>query len=137
MWLHDHSQDTVLKAKSQACEAYERAVRNCPWSVALWLGYARASERSLALHDKMTGFVVYTPFLLLPNVFQIFSVRHWLQASSRGWSTCNFGWVIFIIYSAESIGKQVQVPFVKRFSYMFLCRSEIYSISFESCPDCL
>ncbi|ELT99707.1 hypothetical protein CAPTEDRAFT_217624, partial [Capitella teleta] len=46
--------DSVLKAKSQAFDTYERAVRNCPWSCALWLGYCRAAERLQLPHDQIT-----------------------------------------------------------------------------------
>ena len=45
MFIYFIVKDEELRMPSLAIGLYERAVRNCPWSVTLWLRYARALER--------------------------------------------------------------------------------------------
>ena len=34
---------------------YKQAVRNCPWVVEFWTGYARAQERLGEEHEEIVG----------------------------------------------------------------------------------
>lgn len=44
-----------LKLKQQITSAYERAVRNCPWSSQLWVNYLHAMERQNTQFATMKG----------------------------------------------------------------------------------
>uniref|UniRef100_A0A672T8E7 Squamous cell carcinoma antigen recognized by T-cells 3-like n=1 Tax=Sinocyclocheilus grahami TaxID=75366 RepID=A0A672T8E7_SINGR len=46
--------DRQLKIKDLVLSAYERAVRNCPWTMGLWKSYILALERHKADHQTMT-----------------------------------------------------------------------------------
>uniref|UniRef100_A0A673GQ77 Spliceosome associated factor 3, U4/U6 recycling protein n=1 Tax=Sinocyclocheilus rhinocerous TaxID=307959 RepID=A0A673GQ77_9TELE len=46
--------DRQLKIKDLVLSAYERAVRNCPWTMGLWKSYLLALERHEADHQTMT-----------------------------------------------------------------------------------
>lgn len=48
-------QDTKLKVDAVSIPCHERAVRNCPWSVDLWLSHLKALERSHQSHDRVKG----------------------------------------------------------------------------------
>ena len=39
--------DTCLKIEGVSLPAYQRAVRNCPWSPAIWAGYIRTLGRNI------------------------------------------------------------------------------------------
>ncbi|XP_076344868.1 spliceosome associated factor 3, U4/U6 recycling protein-like isoform X2 [Tachypleus tridentatus] len=45
--------DTQLKIPSLSLSTHERAVRNCPWSVILWINYIQALERYKQPYDKV------------------------------------------------------------------------------------
>ncbi|CAH1802142.1 unnamed protein product [Owenia fusiformis] len=44
--------DSKLKIPTVIFSVYERASRNCPWSVGIWQGYLRAAERHTQPEDK-------------------------------------------------------------------------------------
>uniref|UniRef100_A0A671N6G1 Squamous cell carcinoma antigen recognized by T-cells 3-like n=1 Tax=Sinocyclocheilus anshuiensis TaxID=1608454 RepID=A0A671N6G1_9TELE len=46
--------DRQLKIKDLVLSAYERAVRNCPWTMGLWKSYLLALERHEADHQTVT-----------------------------------------------------------------------------------
>ena len=48
-------QDMNIRVKEIVMSVYERAVRNCPWSADLWLGYVKAMERNRCTHNKVLG----------------------------------------------------------------------------------
>ncbi|XP_013783856.1 squamous cell carcinoma antigen recognized by T-cells 3-like [Limulus polyphemus] len=45
--------DTQLKIPSISLSTHERAIRNCPWSVILWINYIQALERYQQPYDKV------------------------------------------------------------------------------------
>ena len=44
-----------LKMNQVIISVYRQAVRNCPWSCDLWIGYCRALERSHSNHQLIIG----------------------------------------------------------------------------------
>lgn len=56
LWL-DYAKymDQVIKIRDMSIPVYERAVRNCPWCLQLWVGYVRALEQYEEPHEKITA----------------------------------------------------------------------------------
>lgn len=56
LWL-DYTKylDRVVRICDMSLLLYERAVRNCPWCVPLWVKYGRALERYEQPHPKIVG----------------------------------------------------------------------------------
>lgn len=52
VWLF---QDRQLKVKELVLSAHDRAVRNCPWTVGLWIRYLLAMERHRVEHSIISG----------------------------------------------------------------------------------
>jgi len=48
-------EDSTLKSTDRLVPLYERAIRNCPWSVDLWIGHLQALECSHRRHDVIVG----------------------------------------------------------------------------------
>ncbi|GFQ70924.1 squamous cell carcinoma antigen recognized by T-cells 3 [Trichonephila clavata] len=47
--------DQVIKIRDMSIPVYERAVRNCPWCLQLWVAYVRALEHYEEPHEKITA----------------------------------------------------------------------------------
>ena len=43
------------RVRSVLLSGYKQAVRNCPWVVEFWTGYARAQERLGEEHEEIVG----------------------------------------------------------------------------------
>ncbi|GFT14213.1 squamous cell carcinoma antigen recognized by T-cells 3 [Nephila pilipes] len=56
LWL-DYTKyvDQVIKIGSISIPVHERAVRNCPWCLQLWVGYVRALEHYAEPHEKIAA----------------------------------------------------------------------------------
>ena len=48
-------QGKELKISSLVLAAHARSVRNCPWTVVLWVNYLQALERLEEPRDKIKG----------------------------------------------------------------------------------
>jgi len=48
-------QDSTLRSTDTLLPLYERAIRNCPWSVELWIGQLQALEHCGRLHHQIVG----------------------------------------------------------------------------------
>ena len=44
-----------MKSAETLLPLYERATRNCPWSVELWIGHLQALEHCNQPHDRVAG----------------------------------------------------------------------------------
>ncbi|XP_065900977.1 squamous cell carcinoma antigen recognized by T-cells 3-like [Dysidea avara] len=55
LWLEYANYVVSLKVDHVSCSVFKQAVRNCPWSCDLWIGYCRALERSHASHQEITA----------------------------------------------------------------------------------
>lgn len=48
-------QDSSLKVRDTVLQAHRQAIRNCPWSVEVWVTYVRAMERLQCSHEEVVG----------------------------------------------------------------------------------
>ncbi|KAJ7420159.1 Squamous cell carcinoma antigen recognized by T-cells 3 [Willisornis vidua] len=55
LWArYNHYLDRQLKVKELVLSAHDRAVRNCPWTVGLWIRYLLAMERHRVEHSSIS-----------------------------------------------------------------------------------
>jgi len=86
LWISfTHYLETELRVASVTLSALERAVRNCPWSVALWVSYLQSLEQHKEPHIRikevlsqalLAGFTQGSEFLQLWTAYLDYLRRH-------------------------------------------------------------